>query len=116
MSFNKWIDGVMVWHQIAGQVLIAVVVLRLLWKFRQPNGGIDPTRAHPAWERSLAKTVQIALYLTVIAMVATGYVAASGETDNALLAPLGSWLSSSESEGMEAAKEATETDLLSSSP
>ena len=71
-----------------GQVLIAVLMLRLVWKTQQRRSEADPTIHHPAWERGLARITHIGLYGTMIAFVITGYVAASGETDNALLAPV----------------------------
>ncbi len=79
-------DGAMRVHQIAGQVLIVLLVLRIATRLTRRTPDIPNT--HEAWERMLSGLVQLALYLLLIVYVATGYVSASGETDNALLAPL----------------------------
>jgi len=85
-SYELADSGAMTLHQLAGQTLIVVLVLRLITRLRR--GAPPAPTAHARWERTLASTVHIGLYLVMIAFVATGYVAASGETDNALIAPL----------------------------
>lgn len=79
-------DGVMRVHQLAGQLLIVVLAWRLVTRFTK--GGPPALQTHAAWERMLAHLVHIGLYLVMIAFVVTGYVSASAETDNALLAPV----------------------------
>ena len=82
-----WADGdIMIVHQIAGQFLIVVLVLRLATRLtrRTPAAPTD----HAAWEHALANLVQFALYAVLIAYVASGYISASGETDNVLIAPV----------------------------
>ncbi len=78
--------GAMTIHQISGQLLIVVLIARLATRLKA--GAATPAPDHAAWERHLAHFVHIALYLCLFAFVITGYVAASGETDSALLAPL----------------------------
>lgn len=79
-------DAVMRVHQIAGQLLIVVLTLRLVTRF---GSGAPPANLeHPKWERLLATLVHIGLYLAMIAFVITGYVSASAETDNLLLLPV----------------------------
>ncbi len=73
-------------HQIAGQILMVVLILRLAMRLQR--GTPPPQESHATWERRLAHIVHIGLYVVLFAFVATGYVAASGETDNALIAPL----------------------------
>ena len=85
-SFDLADKGAMIFHQIAGQILIVVLALRLITRFTTKV----PTAAktHAKWEQVLAHIVHIGLYLVMIAFVVTGYVAASGEIENALLAPI----------------------------
>ncbi|MEO0487021.1 MAG: cytochrome b/b6 domain-containing protein [Pseudomonadota bacterium] len=79
--------GAMRVHQIAGQGLIVVLVLRLAT--RLIRGAPPGSSAHAGWERRLAHLVHIGLYATLFAFVVTGYVSASAESRNALLAPVG---------------------------
>lgn len=85
-SYDLVGDGGMRVHQIAGQVLIVVLVIRIATRLarRAPPA----PNAHPMWERLLAGVVQLALYGVLIAFVVTGYVSASAETSNALIAPV----------------------------
>ncbi len=86
-SFDLADSGAIWVHQIAGQALIAVLILRIVMRFAQGTPPEDPN--HPAWERRLARVVHVGLYIVMIAFVVTGYISASAETDNALLAPVG---------------------------
>ncbi len=79
--------GAMQVHQIAGQALILVLALRLFVRVR--TGTPPPLTTHADIERRLAQLVHIGLYAVLIAFVVTGYVAASAETRNALVAPVG---------------------------
>ena len=85
-SYDLVGDGGMRVHQIAGQILIVVLVIRIATRLgrRTPNVGDQ----HPVWERLLAGAVQLALYAVLIAFVVTGYVSASAEASNALIAPV----------------------------
>ncbi len=78
--------GAMTVHQWAGQGLIAVLVVRILVRLSR-NAPVHHT-PHSAWEDMLARIVQAGLYLCMIAFVVTGYVSASAETDNVLIAPV----------------------------
>lgn len=84
--YYEWTDeSVIYWHQIVGQALIVVLLLRITMRLRY-GGRIAPT--HAAWERVLASAVHFGLYLAMIVFVVTGYVAASALTNNALLFPV----------------------------
>jgi len=84
----EWADsGAMTAHQVAGQLLIVVLLLRLMTRAR--TGAPAPLGTHTITERRLAQVVHIGLYAVLIAFVVTGYVSASAETRNALLAPVG---------------------------
>ena len=70
-------------HQILGQILILVLIVRLIGVLRSPAG---PNLAnHAVWERRVSKMVHVLLYLCMIFFVATGFVAASGLREPSLL-------------------------------
>ncbi|MEL6610256.1 MAG: cytochrome b/b6 domain-containing protein [Pseudomonadota bacterium] len=71
-------------HQIAGQLLIIVLVIRLIVRLRTRT----PASDHAPLERALAGATHVALYAMLIAFVVTGYVSASALTNNALLLPV----------------------------
>ena len=77
-------DGAMLIHQLTGQVLIVLLVVRIISRLAK--------RPAPNPHRSIvtlaASAMHIALYLTLIAFVVTGYIGASAELDNALIAPV----------------------------
>lgn len=73
-------------HQIAGQLLIFVLALRLITRMTRRKG--TDTAEHALWEQVLASTVHIGLYASTIAFVVTGYVSASALTNNSLIAPV----------------------------
>lgn len=71
-------------HQIAGQALIVVLILRIASRATHKRTSAE----NPTWEHRLAQVTHLVLYLVMIAYVVTGYVSASGLTAPALLAPL----------------------------
>ncbi len=73
-------------HQIVGQILIVVVVVRIIVRLAQRTRSVELT--HERWERLLATTVHLALYAAMVVYVVTGYVAASALRDNLLTNPL----------------------------
>ena len=82
----EWADeSIIVGHQIAGQALIVVLLVRMVVRFR--HGG-RRGQTHAVWERALSGLIHLCLYLAMIAFVVTGYVAASALRENALLLPL----------------------------
>lgn len=85
-SYDVFGDGAMRVHQISGQILIVILVIRIATRLGRRTPDVPNT--HPAWERLLTGAVQLALYLMLIVYVATGYVSASAESSNALLAPV----------------------------
>lgn len=84
-SYDVLGGGAIVFHQITAQLLIVTVVLRLIWRLRRPPAA---DTAHQAWERALAGLVHLALYLSLLAFIVTGYVAASSLREPSLLWPL----------------------------
>ena len=85
-SYDVFGDGAMRVHQISGQILIVVLVVRIATQLARRTPDIPNT--HSMWERLLATAVQLALYGVLIAFVVTGYVSASAESSNALLMPV----------------------------
>jgi cytochrome b561 len=82
-----WVDtGSMGLHQIAGQAFIAILLVRMTFRFMHP---VQSASTHSPLEDVLAWTVHLGLYLCLIAYVVTGYIAASGLRDPMLLAPVG---------------------------
>ncbi|MFQ6550244.1 cytochrome b [Aestuariibius sp. 2305UL40-4] len=73
-------------HQVSGQILILVVALRFVVRFFASPLPADPD--HAVWERRLAAFTHLGLYVTLIAMAATGYVAASALGHTALALPV----------------------------
>ncbi|MEL6574117.1 MAG: cytochrome b/b6 domain-containing protein [Pseudomonadota bacterium] len=79
-------DTPIVAHQVAGQLLILILVLRVVARIsRRPGKTLN---THATWERVLASSTHIALYATLIVFVVTGYVSASALGEPTLLAPL----------------------------
>lgn len=80
-----WVDtGSMGLHQIAGQVFIAIVVVRIIARLTHPVKADHA--AHTPVENLMARVVHTALYLCMIAYIVTGYIAASGLRDPMLIA------------------------------
>lgn len=73
-------------HQIAGQLMIFVLVIRIITRFTHSPRPAETI--HPRLQQIAAKIVHLCLYLTLITFVITGYVSASAETNNALLMPV----------------------------
>ena len=85
-TYEWWDDGAMVVHQIAGQGLIIMLLLRLITRIARPAPGSDP--AHASWERGLAHLVHLGLYAVLIIFVVTGYISASALGEPSLLFPV----------------------------
>ncbi|MFL0809544.1 MAG: cytochrome b [Agarilytica sp.] len=59
-------------HKSFGVLLIAVVLFRLIWRFKQ--GVPHPLENHQRWEKLMAKTIHIAFYVLILLMFPTGYL------------------------------------------
>jgi len=64
-----------VWHKSTGMLILAIVVLRLLWRLghRAPALPADT----PAWERGAARASHFILYVLLVALPLSGWVIAS---------------------------------------
>ena len=60
------------WHKSIGLALLAVLVLRLLWRWINPRPAHLPN--HKRWEVSVAGVVHGLLYLLLFVIVASGYL------------------------------------------
>ncbi len=85
-SYELTGDGIMTIHQIAGQLFIVILVLRIMNKATHRTSA--PTVASSEVMHRVAQVVHLSLYACLIAYLATGYIAASAETDSSLVAPI----------------------------
>lgn len=63
------------WHKAIGVTIFAVVILRLLWRWRHPAPALPA--GMPAWERHAAHASHWALYLLMIVVPLSGYLMSS---------------------------------------
>ncbi len=63
------------WHKEWGTVILALVVLRFLWKLTQISPLLPETM--PSWQVHAAKAGHAALYLLMVAMPLTGWMMSS---------------------------------------
>ena len=61
-----------VWHKSIGMVVLALVVLRLVWRLATPAPPLPA--AMPAWQRAAARTSHVLLYIVMLGMPLTGWV------------------------------------------
>lgn len=85
MAYSNEVGGkiTLLIHQIFGQTFIVVLAFRLFSLVCFPAS--PATTKHAIWEKLLSRTVQILLYMVMIAFVVTGFVAASGLRDPSLI-------------------------------
>ena len=60
------------WHKSNGMLILALVVLRLLWRLANPAPLLPPGMA--AWERAGARLSHLLLYALMIALPVTGWI------------------------------------------
>ena len=61
-----------VWHKSIGMLLLVLVVLRLLWRLRNPAPALPANTS--AWERRAAHASHALLYVLMLAMPLTGWI------------------------------------------
>jgi len=64
-----------VWHKSTGMLILALVVLRLLWRLGHRAPALPS--ATPAWERAAARASHFILYGLLLALPLSGWVIAS---------------------------------------
>jgi len=62
-------------HKALGITVLALAVLRIIWRFIRPAPGHIDT--HKPWERALSKLVHFILYAGILAMPLSGWVMSS---------------------------------------
>jgi cytochrome b561 len=67
-------EGWVAWHLYVGAVILAVIVLRLLWRLAHP---VAPHVAMAPWELRLSRFTHAMLYILVLAMTVLGWAAAN---------------------------------------
>ncbi|APX12901.1 hypothetical protein BWR18_15325 [Tateyamaria omphalii] len=83
---DLWGKAAITGHQISGQALILVLAGRIIMRVVGPR--VTVGAVHSFWERGLAIIVHLSLYLCLIALTLTGYVAASALGETALALPI----------------------------
>jgi cytochrome b561 len=61
-----------VWHKSTGMLILALVLVRLLWRLATPTPELPADT--PAWERAAARASHALLYVMMIAMPLTGWI------------------------------------------
>ena len=75
--YDAWYRRAPAIHKAVGILLFLVVALRLVWRLSNPAPRPDP--AHTPWERRLAATAHIALYLLLFATMGAGYLISTAD-------------------------------------
>lgn len=63
------------WHKVIGITVLVFVVVRLLWRLRNPPPPMPA--AMPAWERNAAHATHVALYALMLAVPLSGWLMSS---------------------------------------
>lgn len=61
-----------VWHKSIGMLILALVLLRLLWRLANPAPALPEEM--PAWERRAAQASHFLLYALALALPLTGWI------------------------------------------
>ena len=86
LAMGLWMDGlkagpdklnIYALHKSVGITVLALVVLRLIWKLSNPHPQALPT--HQQWEKFLAKLVHVFLYFAIIGMPLSGWIMSSAK-------------------------------------
>ncbi|MEC7760298.1 MAG: cytochrome b [Pseudomonadota bacterium] len=75
------------WHKTIGIVVLTLVVVRLVWHRLTPPPG--PMETVPRWQLRLATVAHLALYLLLIAVPLTGWIASAATGIDVVI--FGSW-------------------------
>lgn len=59
-------------HKSIGVLLIALIALRLLWRWTNPLPAFEP--GMPDWERIAARGAHVLMYLLIVLVLASGYL------------------------------------------
>ena len=77
---SEWRDWVLLWHRSIGVTILAVMILRMLWRLRHPPPPLPPS-LRPV-EAFLAHATHVFLYIAFLGMPLAGYLnnAAAGHS------------------------------------
>lgn len=75
--YDAWYQTAPHWHKQLGILLLALMVLRLVW--RVLKGTPAPLNNHKAWEVNLAHVIHWALYIGVFLIILSGYLIATAD-------------------------------------
>jgi cytochrome b561 len=75
------------WHKTIGIVVLTLVIVRLVWHRLSPPPG--PMETVPRWQLRLATFAHLALYLLLIAVPLTGWIASAATGIDVVI--FGSW-------------------------
>lgn len=59
-------------HQSIGVLLIALIAVRLVWRWTNPLPAFEPNL--PSWERASARAAHAVMYLLTVTVLASGYL------------------------------------------
>jgi cytochrome b561 len=77
--YDPWYQRAPALHKSFGVLLTAVILLRLLWRWRQPRP--EPLPTHGPWTVRLSRGAQILMYVLVLAMFPSGYLISTAKGD-----------------------------------
>ena len=67
-----WRQGYYVVHKTIGFMVLLLVLARLAWHLKAPTPALDPSLKN--WERRLARTAHVLLYVLMIALPLSGFI------------------------------------------
>lgn len=73
--YNPWYKDAPHYHKSVGLLLAGLIIVRLLWKFRQ----ISPRAVGARWEQSAASIGHWLLYLGLVGLFVTGYLISTAD-------------------------------------
>ncbi|HEX5354279.1 MAG TPA: cytochrome b [Rhodanobacteraceae bacterium] len=62
---------VFAWHKSIGMTILALVLLRIVWRLGERKPADPPTM--PRWQRNAARTMHLALYVLILAIPLSGW-------------------------------------------
>ncbi|AKX45061.1 cytochrome B [Thiopseudomonas alkaliphila] len=75
--YDSWYRTAPDLHKSFGSLLLLLMLLRLIWRVRQPRTA--PIATHQRWELILAKAVQGLLYLGLFTVLISGYLISTAD-------------------------------------
>tara|TARA_R110000744_G_scaffold84302_6_gene164997 strand:+ start:834 stop:1391 length:558 start_codon:yes stop_codon:yes gene_type:complete len=73
--YSPWYTDAPHYHKSVGLLLIALTLVRLLWKLSQPS----PQAQGKKWEKKSAKITHVFLYLLIFSLFVSGYLISTAD-------------------------------------